>query len=142
MKAIAKSRKMLVAEFLRRSETSHELPGNNGEIKGRETFSMIMQTIYRKFCFEFSDIKMSFTAFSIQFQAQRHMCQRHAKMFMKATTSNVLPKSLSELTSMSDENIREKLNDMDGTRPIKYKLHMKKDVQYKTTLRANSDRGH
>ena len=55
-------------------------------------------------------------------------------MFMKATASNVLPKSVSELTSMSDENVRWKLNDMDGTTPIKHKLSMKKDVQYKTTL--------
>ena len=39
-KAIAKSRKMLIAEFLRRSENSNELPGKNGQIKGRETISM------------------------------------------------------------------------------------------------------
>ena len=136
MKAIAKSRKMLVAEFLRREENSNELPGKNGQIKRRESFSRTdtMQTIYKKFCFEFSDIKMSFTAFSIQSQAQRHVCQRHAKTFVKATASKVLPKSLSELTSMSDENVRDKLNNMDGTRPIKYKLSMKKDVQYKTIL--------
>ena len=43
-------------------------------------------------------------------------------------------KSLFELNSMSEENVREKLNEMDGTRPIKYKLSTKKDVQYKTTL--------
>ena len=55
-------------------------------------------------------------------------------MFMKATASKVLPKFLSELNTKSDGNVREKLNDMDGTRPIKYKLCMKKDVQYKTTL--------
>ena len=36
----AKSRKMLIAEFLRRSENSNELPGKNGQIKGRETISM------------------------------------------------------------------------------------------------------
>ena len=89
---------------------------------------------HRKFCFELSDIKMSFTAFSIKFLAQRHVCQRHVTMFMKATASKVLPKFLSELNTKSDGNVREKLNDMDGTRPIKYKLCMKKDVQYKTTL--------
>ena len=33
-------------------------------------------------------------------------------MFMKATASKLLPKSLSELTSMSGENAREKLNAM------------------------------
>ena len=37
---------------------------------------------------------------------------------------------------MSDENVREKLNDMDGTRPIKYKLCMKKDMHYKTTAKS------
>ena len=93
-----------------------------------------MHTIHRKICLEFSDIKMSVTAFSIQLQAQRHVCQRHAKMFMKATPSKLLPKPLSELISMSDANVKEKLNDMDGTKPIKYKLCTKKDVQYKTTL--------
>ena len=64
-KAVAKSRKMLVAEFLRRSENSNELPGKNGQIKGRENFSLThtMQDIYRKFGLEFNDIKMSFTAF-------------------------------------------------------------------------------
>ena len=66
-------------------------------------------------------------------QAQGHVCQHHTKMFMKAITSKVLPKSLSELTSMSGENIREKLYDENGIRPIKYKLRTKKDVQYKTT---------
>ena len=40
MKAIAKSRKMLVAEFLRRSENSSDLSGHNNQIKGRETFSL------------------------------------------------------------------------------------------------------
>ena len=35
---------------------------------------------------------------------------------------------------MSDENVREKLNDMDSTRPIKYKLWMEKDVPYKTIV--------
>ena len=48
------------------------------------------------------------------------MCQRHAKTFVKATASKVVPKSSSELASMSGENVREKLNDMDGTRPITY----------------------
>ena len=93
MKAIAKSRKMLVAEFLRK-ENSHELPRKNGQIKGRETFAMTdtMQTIHRKLCFEFSDTKTPFTALSIQFQAKRHVCQRLVKMFMKAIASKVLPK--------------------------------------------------
>ena len=37
---------------------------------------------------------------------------------------------------MSDENVREKLNDMDGTRPIKYKLCTKKDLQYKSSAKS------
>ena len=138
-KAIAKSQKMLVAEFLRRTE-------NSNEAWGRGTFSVTdtTQNIYRKFCLEFSDIKMSFTAFCrgrpsnvrlIQY-TQRHvcLCQRHANMSMKATASKVLPKCLSELTLMSDEDVREKLNDMDNTRPIKHQQWRKKEVQYKTTL--------
>ena len=60
-------------------------------------------------------------------QAQRHVFQRHANMSTKTTASKVLPKSLSELALMSDETVWEKLNDMDSTRPIKYKLRMKKD---------------
>ena len=48
------------------------------------------------------------------------------KLSMKASAYKVLPESLSELTSMSDEYVREKPNDMDGTKPIKYKLGMKK----------------
>jgi len=87
-----------------------------------------MQTIHRKICLEFSNIKMSFTAFSIKLQAQRHVCQRHAKMFMKASASKVLPKSLSEFTSMSDENVRETLKDMDGTRPLSTKSEVTEDI--------------
>ena len=67
---------------------------------------------------------------TVQSQAQT---QRHANMSNKATASNLLPNSLSQLTSMRDENIREKLNVVDGTRPRKYKLWVKKGVQYKTT---------
>ena len=98
-----------------------------------------MKTIHRKLCLEFSDIKMSFSTFSSEFQAQRHVCQRHAKSFMKTTASKVLPKFLSEFTSMSDENVRQKVNDMDGTRPIQYKLCTKKDhhqqkVKWQRTL--------
>ena len=57
--------KMLVAEFLRRSENTNELLGKNYKIRGRKTFSLTdsMQNFYRKFCLEFSDIKISFTAF-------------------------------------------------------------------------------
>ena len=62
------------------------------------------------------------------------LCQRHTNMSLKVTASKVLPSSLSELTSMSDEDVRKKLNDMDGTRPIRYQQWMKKEVQYKTTL--------
>ena len=54
-----------------------------------------------------------------------------------ANAFKVLPKSLPELTSMSDETITQKLNDGDCTRSIKYKLWIKKDVQYKTTLSTN-----
>ena len=63
-KAIAKSQKMLVGEFLRRSENSNELPRKKDQIRGRGTFSLTdtMQNIYRKFCLEFSDINMSVTA--------------------------------------------------------------------------------
>ena len=52
-------------------------------------------------------------------------------MSMKATASKVLPRS--ELTSMRDENVREKLNGMEGTRPIKLKLWTTKHMQYKIT---------
>ena len=145
-KAIAKSQKMLFGEFLRRSENSNELPGKKDQIRGRGTFSLTdtMQNIYRKFCLEFSDIKMPFTAFcrgrpsnvKLIRYTQRHvcLCQRHTNMSLKATASKVLPRSLSELTSMSDEDVRKKLNDMDGTRPIRYQQWMKKEVQHKTTL--------
>ena len=40
-------------------------------------------------------------------------------MSMTAIASKVLPNSLSELTSMSDETITEKLNDVDCTRETK-----------------------
>ena len=98
-KAIAKSQKMLVGEFLRRSENSNELPGKKDQIRGRGTFSLTdtMQNIYRKFCLEFSDIKMSFTAFckgrpsnvKLIRYTQRHvcLCQRHTNMSVKATAS-------------------------------------------------------
>jgi len=56
--------KMSVAEFLR-SENSNELLRKNDQIRGREIFSPtdIMQNIYRKFSLEFSNSKISFTAF-------------------------------------------------------------------------------
>ena len=69
-----------------------------------------------------------------KYQAQRNVCQRHANMSKKGTASEVLPKSLSELTSMSDENVRGKPNATDGTGPIKYKLWTKTDVQYNAIL--------
>ena len=62
------------------------------------------------------------------------MCQRHAEMSKKETASKVLPESLPKSTWMSDENVSEKLNYMDGTRPVKHKRCMKKDIQYNTTL--------
>ena len=62
------------------------------------------------------------------------MCQRHVNISKMETTTKVLPNSLSELTSMTDENVREKLNDMNRTMPIKYKLWMKKDVKYNIIL--------
>jgi len=53
-------------------------------------------------------------------------------MSMKATASKVLSKSLSELTSMSDESVREKVNDMDGTKPIKYKQTVNEEIRAPT----------
>ena len=141
-----KSARTTIKKALRRSENSNELPGKKDQIRGRGTFSLTdtMQNIYRKFCLEFSDIKMSFTAFcrgrpsnvKLIRYTQRHvcLCQRHTNMSLKAIASKVLPRSLSELTSMSDEDVRKKLNDMDGKRPIRYQQWMKKEVQYKTTL--------
>ena len=64
-----------------------------------------MQTIHRKLCLEFSEIKVSFTAFSIQCQAQRHVCQRHAKMFSEGDRLQILPMSLSELTDISEVHL-------------------------------------
>ena len=80
---------------------------------------------------------------TIQCQAQRYLClcQRHANMSITANASKVLPKSLPELTSMSDDTITQKQNDGDCTRPIKYKLWIKKDVQYKTILSTNRSGG-
>ena len=95
--------KMLVPEFLRRSENSNELPGKNDEIMGKEASSLtnLMQDIYGKFCLEFSDINMSFTEFcrgeTFQYQAQRHVCQRHVIMSKKATASKVLPDQTTNL---------------------------------------------
>ena len=67
-----------------------------------------------------------------------HVPMPASKMSMTANAFKVLSKSLSESkTSLSDESITEKLNDVDCTRPIKYKLWTKKEVQYKTTLSTN-----
>ena len=46
----------------------------------------------------------------------------YAFMPMRANASKILQKSFPELTSMRVETITEKLNDVDCTRPIKYKL--------------------
>ena len=79
-----------------------------------------MQNIYRKFCLEFSNIKMSLTAFcrGRPSNVQLRDTYVYANMSMTMNASKVLPKSLSELTLMSGETITENLNDMDCTRPI------------------------
>ena len=119
--AFARSRRALVADFLKQPQNSYELPSKKAQVRGSGTFGLTdtLHNLYRKFCAQYPEVRISRAVFCrarpphirlINYTQRRQcVCHRHANIALMVEAIKELPKSPDLLISMTDSDIKEKL---------------------------------
>ena len=139
--SIARSQRVMVADFLKRPDNSYELPAKKDQIRGHGKFALTdtLSHLHSKFSQEFPEIKISKAAFCkvrpknvtlVCYTKRRQcLCQRHANVALKVQAAKVLPRSAEQLVGMSDIEIRKKMEDIPDEE-VKYISWLRSDVEY------------
>lgn len=113
-----------IIEYLKRDDNSYCLPGKKDHVRGVQRYALgdTLRNLHGKFIREFPHMAISMATFTrarpnyiiLTRYLQRRvcLCQRHANVALMAEASKVLPRSTTEIVSLTDDEITAKMEEI------------------------------